>query len=362
MQVLTEPRPPGPAGVVLDSGAAEPTDSRRLSVAELQRALQVARRTPPLDAPPVVPAPEHVLAAATSVVATDAAVSRPAWGSRGVRRPEATRRWVAVVGAHGGAGASTVALALADAAAAAGRLVQLVSCDRPGRCGLLAAASVELGVDPSGRWRTGRRGPRITVDRLLAAPNRHIGADQAGWLPLPPAIDGDPLMIVDAAAGAAHDPRWLASAVAVVAVCRVSVPGVQHLEQLLGPLLDTQLPPGGAIGNRQRRPVLVAALGPGRWPGPVTSATGPLLRTIKAAGHVVPMPLDRRLATVGPTSNALPRAVTSAGDALLRQLPDVGSAEPCNQTISGAGGWRPVPQRIPMPPAQADQPARQSAR
>ena len=356
IRVLAEPRPTGVAVGFLDGGAAEPTCGRRLSIAELQRALQAARRTPPMDAPPQGFPPASVPAVSTLAVPTVATAIRPTGGSGGVLRPERARGFVAVVGAHGGAGTSTFALALADAAAAAGRRVQLVSCGRPGSCGLLAAASEELGVDPNGLWRTGRRGPRITVDRQLRPATDAEGADPAGWPALPPTVDSDPLVIVDAEAGAGADLRWLASAVVVVLVCRVTVPGVQHAEQLLGSLVDTELLPGGAIGDGGSRPVLVAAVGAGRWPGAVSSAAGPLLRRLKARGQVTSVPLDRRLVTTGPTSSALPRAVADAGHALLRQLEAADTDASGDKTVVGTGtGTGPsTPQRTPMLPAPAD--------
>ena len=354
IRVLAEPRPTGVAGAVLDGGAAGPNCGRLLSVAELQRALQAARRTPPLNAPPQVSPTAPVPAVSTPAVPTVATATRPTKGSRGVPRPEPARRFVAVIGAHGGAGASTVALALADAAAAAGRRVHLVSCGRPGSCGLLAAASEELGIDPNGLWRTGRRSRRITVDRQLRQATDAESADPAGWPVLPTTVDGDPLMIVDAQAGAAHDLRWLASAAAVVLVCRVSVPGVQHAEQLLGSLVDTELLPGGAIGDGGSRPVLVAAVGAGRWPGAVSSATGPLLRRLRASGQVISVPLDRRLVITGPTSSALPRGVAGAGHALLRQLEAADTDVSGDMTVVGFGTGPPIPQRTPMLPARAD--------
>ena len=320
---LVEVGRPGPARAVADGGDVEAATGRLLSVAELQRALHTAR----LGAVPAAPAAEATVTAQRAIAARDVrprhppAVDPPARIARtrisvaGVVsagqprifiRPEGARRWVAVVGAHGGAGTSTVALALADAAAAGGQLVHLVGCGGPDGCGLLAAATIELGVDPTGAWRTGRRGPRITVDRLITT------GGIPRW-PDPPSAGGGVLTVVDTESGAARSPQLLANAGAVLLVCRVSVPGVQYTEQLLGPLLE--------LG----RPVLVAALGGSRWPGAVIGASGGLLRRLLAERRVVTVPTDRDLLTHGLTGRALPRPVGRAGTALLQLLATTGA-------------------------------------
>lgn len=301
---------PSVARDVVDGGDVEPTTGRLLSVAELQRALQAARLGP-VPAGPATAARSALPALSAPIVDRLAPAARTETAPAGVAtdgqltavvRPDGTHLWVAVVGAHGGAGASTVAVALADAAAAGGHLVHLVGCGGLAGYGLLAAATVELGVDPTGMWRTGRRGPRVTVDRLITT--------AAQW-PAPPAASGV-LTVVDAEAGAARAPETLATAAAVLLVCRLSVPGVQCAEQLLGPLLE------------HGRPVLVAAVGGGRWPGAVTGATGPLLRRLQADRQVLTVPTDRDLLTHGPTGRALPRPVSRAGAALLRSLAGCG--------------------------------------
>ncbi len=342
---LAEVGRPGPAGDVLDGGDGDPTTGRLLSVGELQAALRAAHRSCPPAASTgstrstgttgatagrtgaAGPGPERSRLAERPILAASLPVRPlPARAGRavlapaalpGVLRPPPTRRWIAVVGAHGGAGTSTVALALADAAAASGYPVHLVSCNAPTECGLLGAASVELGVDRGGGWRTGRRGAGITLDRPVAAP------DHATRWPIGPAgvDDSDLLTVVDAEAGAARAPRVLATAAAVLLVYRVSVRGVQQTEQLLAALLQAARDPAGG----DRRPVvLAAALGPdrwsGRWPGPVRSATGPLLRQLQTDKQLVAVPLHRHLASYGPTGSALPRAVTRAGALAMRLL------------------------------------------
>jgi hypothetical protein len=347
---LAEVGRPGPAREVADGGDVEAATGRLLSVAELQHALRTARvaavpagpavvamgtaqRTPAArDVPAVhlptvgLPADPPARIARTGVAtASVVAAARPS----AVVRPDRAQRWVAVVGAHGGAGTSTVALALADAAAAGGQLVHLVGCGGPGGCGLLATATVELGVDRSGAWRTGRRGPHITVDRLINDVDDPLGG--APRWPDPPPTPGGVLTVVDTEPGAARTPKLLTSAGAVLLVCRVSVPGVQYTERLLGPLLE--------LG----RPVLVAALGGGRWPGSVVGATGALLRRLQADGRVVTVPTDRDLLTRGLTGRALPRPVVRAGTTLLALLAATGALSTPDAAVPTAFPLSPVP-------------------
>ena len=298
--LLAEVGRPGRPRGVLDGGDVEPTTGRLLSVAELQRVL---RATAPAGlhcgAAPV--ASDRSAPSAPSEPATVRSAG-PAVGPGPRPDPTPAGGWIAVLGAHGGAGTSTVALAVADAAATDGCSVHLVSCSPPGRCGLVAVTSTELGVDAGGRWRSGRRGPRITVDRLTGS-----GVGTPHW----PAFGGGAavLTVVDLEAGAEQHVSSLAGASAVLVVCRVSVPGVRHAERLLAELSP-------AAG----RPVLLAAVGPSSWPGVVSSSSGPLLRGLREAGRVVPVPVDRRLASTGPSGAVLPRQVSAGGGAVLRQL------------------------------------------
>ncbi len=372
-RTLAEVGRPGPARDVTDGGDVDPATGRLLSVGELQAALRTARAastrpflpthrtathepiaaTParpadpaPSTAPDMTPAPAPMSASASARCGAAAAAS----AGPSVLRPPAGRRWVAVTGAHPGAGASTVALAIADAAADAGWPVHLVSCNAPAECGLVGAATVELGTDPTGAWRTGRRGAGVTLAR--PAPGRDLitraaasqGSADPGpgsaWPPLPPGVDGrDLLTVVDAEAGAARAPQLLATAAAVLLVCRVSVHGVQQVEQLLEALLRATRTDAGqrtpTWGNRADGDfgpvVLVAALGDdgwsGRWPRAARHAAGPLLRELHATDRVVTVPLDRHLATYRPTGSALPRPVARSAAQVVRLLEGAGALD-----------------------------------
>jgi hypothetical protein len=207
--------------------------------------------------------------------------------------------WIAVLAAHAGAGASTVALAIGDAATADDRPVHLIDTAHPSRSGLVAAASEELGADVTGAWRRGLR-TGVTIDRRAAdrAP--------AGW-PMPPVGASHGLTVVDLGLAVPENLFRLAADRALsVVVCRPTVPGVRLTEQLLGHLAH--------------RPAAIAAIGPSRWPGEVTSSLGPRLRALRTAGLVVPVPTDRRLQVTGLISSPLPKSVRSAGRQLLGLL------------------------------------------
>lgn len=241
--------------------------------------------------------------------------------------------------------------------------MHLVSCNAPAECGLVGAATVELGTDPAGDWRTGRRGAGVTVAR--PAPGQDVStwdpADPSGgsaWPPVPPGVDDrDLLTVVDAEAGAARAPQQLATAAAVLLVCRASVLGVQEVEQLLQALrrptrtdasqgdpaqYDPARPDGGRV-------VLVAALGDdgwsGRWPRAVRHATGPLLAQLQSDGRVVTVPLDRGLATYRPTGAALPRPVARSAALAVRLLEGTGALDRPQSTDPDlhAGPARPAP-------------------
>lgn len=207
--------------------------------------------------------------------------------------------WIAVLAAHPGAGASTVALAISDAAAADDRRVHLVDTAHASRSGLVAAASEELGTEVTGAWRRGLRSG-VTIHR----PATELAP--AGW-PNYPAGDVPGLTVVDLALA---EPENLARLAAdhsrPVVVCRPTVPGVRLTESLLAQMA--------------RQPAAIAAVGPRRWPGEVTASLGPHLRALRAAGRVVPVPTDRRLQITGPTSSPLPKSVRSAGRQLLELL------------------------------------------
>ena len=268
----------GQPGVPVDvrfGGDVDPATGRLLSVAELQLALRAARSrqlaiavpTPGLARHlPPGPGPSTALPPAGDVVAV-----------------------VAVVSAHGGAGASTTALAIATAAAERGRTVQVIEWSPPHRSGLVAAATSELGPVDGGYWRRGGRGAAVVIDRRCEL-------DPVEW-PTPP--NPGCLRLVDLGLTVS------AEDLPFVLVCRASVPGIRLAEHAL---------------SRLHVPLALATVGPTRWPGQVTASAGPHVRQLREQGRLVTVPLDRHLDVAGLTSDPLPKQVIEAGARLVALL------------------------------------------
>ncbi len=216
---------------------------------------------------------------------------------------------VVVVAGHAGAGASTVALALAEALSGRWQ-VQLVEYCDPRRSGLGAASCSELGVDEAG-WRRGRRGS-LELARL------GTGYDLAQCIPPPQPLPaprgapaGDRLLVLDlgwTGTSMLGQSAWLPAVMGsaeLVVVSRLTVPAVRQTEHVLT-----------ALGL----PAVLATVGSGRWPGEVNASCGPALRAARDAGRAVMVPVDRRLEISGLTADPLPKPVAAAGKALAAQL------------------------------------------
>jgi hypothetical protein len=211
---------------------------------------------------------------------------------------------VMVVGCHGGAGASTVALAMALAALESGRSVRLLDCASAERSGLLTAVDAELGVD--GGWRRGRRA-RLPIDRVADV------LASAADVPAPPdePLGAVEVTVVDSGWGTTSvlsGGSWLArvaESAAVVLVARATIPGFRQLEQ--------------AMALCYRDP-LVVVHGPSRRDRSVHATAGPLLLAAEAAGQVVSVPSSRHLAAAGITSARLPQGVQEAGRQLFARV------------------------------------------
>jgi hypothetical protein len=267
-----------------------------------------------IGAAPVTVAPAAV---ATVTVTELQAALRAAWAGQfaaGARAAETPTRppqtgpcWalsghvVMVVGCHGGAGASTVALAMALAAGESGRSVRLLDCASAERSGLLTAVDAELGVEPG--WRRGRRA-RLPIDRVADV------LASAADVPAPPDEPLGPVevTVVDSgwgATGVLSGGSWLAQVAepaAVVLVARATIPALRQLEQ--------------AMAMCCHNPV-VAVQGPSRRDRSVHATAGPQLLAAHAAGLVVSVPSNRHLAAHGISSAPLPQGVQEAGRQLL---------------------------------------------
>lgn len=290
-------------------------DGRLLSVAEIQQAYRelLRRRSagaglrlhsaadptgeeqPP--APHTSPVPEN-----TAPHMSGGPLAGTPDTSRGLSVAEVEQDWVAIVAAHSGAGASSVALALADAFDAAGRPCRLIEAAHPARSGLVAVASAELGNDASGAWRRGSR-------RLTTVYRRAGAAPPGGW---PDAVPAAATVIDLGLPALANIARLLDTRPTVVVVFRVTVPGLRAAEHLLTELHG---------GTR----TVLAAVGPARWPGAVAASIGRHVRGGREDRQFVCVPEDRHLQVTGPTTAPLPKAVSAAGRELLRLVDADGS-------------------------------------
>ena len=218
-------------------------------------------------------------------------------GTATVWTPAPGERVVAVVGCAGGVGASTVALALATAAAVPARVVE---CCPPLASGFSAAANAELGTQ--GPWRRGSRGD-VLLERTI------IGE---ATVPVPTESSVEWTFVdTNWTSGGGTGTGWLGSVLRtlddVILVTDATVPGVRRLEscaELLG------------------RDALGVVVGPTakRWPRPVKVAAA----EIPARVHIADFPLDPRLQVTGLTPDPLPAPLLKAAQnvlALLRKEP-----------------------------------------
>jgi hypothetical protein len=214
-------------------------------------------------------------------------------------------RVVMVVGCHGGAGASTLALAVAEAVRESGRPARLLDCASPERSGLTTAVDAELGFDGSG-WRQGRRAG-LPIDRVCdqLASATDVPAPSDQWLG-----QGE-VTVVDTAWGVSDilaGDCWLAQASSsafVLLVARATIPALRQLEQALGTC------PGNPV---------VALLGPTRRDRSVHATAGRLLKAADSAGRVVRVPSDRHLSAIGISPAPLPKAVAEAGRLIVTRV------------------------------------------
>jgi len=232
---------------------------------------------------------------------------------------------IPVLAGSPGAGASVLAVVLADALATQGRRVLLVDAADPLRSGLSLAADTDGsswdGPHPGVRIRSSDRGP-IQVRRLeyRCLPVRSTGMVPAPRFWAPPAEDSGPgaeVTVVDVgwdawplAALPLHGPvAWLRSATPAprpLLALRPNAPGVRAAEQLLGRLAPW------SEGGGASRVAAVAVMGAHRLPRVVGATAGMHLTPLLADAVVVPT--DRSVGehgiTADPTPSALQHAVT----------------------------------------------------
>lgn len=223
--------------------------------------------------------------------------------------PASHREWthceavLPVLGCVGQAGASTLALAIATAAAPA----RVLECCTVTASGLTTAATAELGTTDNG-WTVGRRhqvGIGRTTQVLLGA----------GEVPVPDRAAADiKLTVLDVGWETGQlmaSDSWIRACVlqvaTVVVVATPTIPGLRRLETALT-LLD-----------RPRALVAVVGAPRRRWPRHLTAAMGPLTIAADSDGRLITIPTDKDLALRGLDSAPLPTSLLTAAETLLRQ-------------------------------------------
>jgi hypothetical protein len=216
---------------------------------------------------------------------------------------------VRVCAANAGAGASTIALALADVADAAGIRTRVLDAAAPAWSGLLGATVTELGAAEG--WRRGRRGDGVLIDRV-EEPVR-----VPGEVPSPRSVDGVDLTVLDAGwsmreLGAAGTEAWVATtpARAEVLVTRPHGLALSQTEAALAALED-QL-----VGDR----VVVVVVGATRWSDREFAPAGRLLRAAREQEAVLFAPLLPAKALPGLGPDRLPKQLTSPSQRLLERI------------------------------------------
>ncbi|WP_075957344.1 hypothetical protein [Ornithinimicrobium sp. CNJ-824] len=218
-----------------------------------------------------------------------------------------------VLGCHGSAGATTVAVAVATALELP---VRVVEASPAGTSGLTGFATAELGETGSG-WVRGHR-DLLVLDRLL---DGYASPDQIP-APDPDPQDGPVLHVFDAGwpmGTLVRSAGWVRSSVLdadrVVLVTTATVPGLRRLEGVLHEL--DPLPEG----------VVVAVQGPRRrrWPREVASCIGPRTSSLLEEG-LVEVPHDPGLAVRGLDTSPLPGGVLSAATTIAQLLQLAGSS------------------------------------
>ncbi|MEV4055141.1 hypothetical protein AB0J55_28405 [Amycolatopsis sp. NPDC049688] len=267
----------------------------------------------PADAHSPVDSPESEKQPATPAGETAALVD---WSPFG--------RVVPVLAASPGAGATSTAVAIADALQLAGRSVLLVDAGDPVRSGLGSAARSDgprrVGPSPAAgirfSWRARAVLARLDVADLAAEPV--LFPSPPYWHPGGRGVD---VTVVDIG----HDPWRLATDPALgpgqwlrvgspspipALVVRPTVPALAHAEQVLA-----RLEPW-VRAAAVTPPTQLLVVGARRWPKGVAGTAG--RRTSVLLPDAVFFPHERDVATHGITANVTPAALRSPAERLLR--------------------------------------------
>lgn len=223
---------------------------------------------------------------------------------------------VTVIGATGGVGASTFALALATALAHRYAFrARVLECNTLSGSALVATTNAEFDADKAG-WRQGlreasrepvlvQRAPRAADATVLAPPaplDSPVGVTvlDPGW----------PVVAVDG---------WLKAAVvsasACVVIAQATVPGLERLEALLA-------------ATDAHAIAMVRGPRPRRWPAVLRAAIGPHTSGLIDAERLVAVSHDRALHLHGLSPAALPSSLSDGAHAAadLIDLPSVSAS------------------------------------
>lgn len=218
-----------------------------------------------------------------------------------------------------GAGASTVALTIADAADEQRRKVRLLDAASPTWSGLSGCPGRELGAESG--WRRGRRGTSLLIDRwdTYAASPGEIAA---------PRVDADvDLTVLDVGWSArellgdlgGREPTWISSvgADAEIVVTRSDDVALSQTELVLGALADT----GSAIAAA----TMVVVVSSTHSTRAVAGAAGPRVRDLVVANRIWFAPALPGRVSLG--TDPLPRRLRAFGHRLLDEVVENERAE-----------------------------------
>lgn len=229
---------------------------------------------------------------------------------------------VRVRAANAGAGGSTIALALADAADAVGVRARVLDAAAPAWSGLLGATATEMGAAEG--WRRGRRGANVLIDRV------EDPVQTLAEIPFPREADGVGVTVLDAgwsmreltavtAAGA-----WLTTAPARAEVL-VTRPHGLALSQTEAALADLE----EQLAADQ---VIVVVVGAARWSDREFAAAGRRLREAHTQDAVLFAPLLPAKALSGLGPDPLPKLLTSCSQRLLERITTITGPLTANRT------------------------------
>lgn len=220
-------------------------------------------------------------------------------------QPGRTEVVVPVLGCGGSTGATTLAVAIAEASGVHARVVECVSVTSSG---LAAAATAELGCF-EGTWSRGTR-DQVLLERVAEV---LMTADE---IPHPSTPDRPiELTVLDIGwelGQVLTTPGWLGDIVRradqLVLATTATVPGMRRLEVALD-LLDSARLCAAVRGPRRKK-----------WPKSVEYTAGPSIRELDQRGLLFEIPHDAALAVNGLTGVALPNPLLSAAHHLVQHL------------------------------------------